>query len=172
MRAVIENIENPIHRNFMRLMGNFKTSIQEQWRRLGRDLYASNIVDGHFDWGNKIWQKRLFKHILGVTGLYGGLALVTDLDFYSDPIATINEKIDDLIDSPGSAFWEVLDSQINSWALVNGSAVARRPIQIAQNLSKGDFEKSRANILKLGLGTSNVNMAKTGYSLAEKIVGE
>ena len=66
----------------------------------------------------------------------------------------------------------MLDSQINSWALVNGSAVARRPIQIAQNLSKGDFEKSRANILKLGLGTSNVNMAKTGYSLAEKIVGE
>lgn len=172
MRAVIENIENPIHRNFMRLMGNFKTSIQEQWRRLGRDLYTSNIVDGHFDWGNKIWQKRLFKHILGVTGLYGGLALVTDLDFYTDPIATINEKIDDLIDSPGSAFWEVLDSQINSWALVNGSAVARRPIQIAHNLSKGDFEKAGANILKLGLGTSNVNMAKTGYSLAEKIVGE
>lgn len=172
MRMAIENIENSVHRNFMRLMGNFKTSIQEQWRRLGRDLIASNMNDGHFDWGNKIWQKRLFKHILGVTGLYGGLALVTDPDFYTDPIATINEKIDDLIDSPGSAFWEVLDSQINSWALVNGSAVARRPIQIAQNLSKGDFEKAGANILKLGLGTSNVNMAKEGYKLAEKIVGE
>ena len=172
MRAAIEMIENPVHRNFMRLMGNFKVSIQEQWRRLGRDLIASNMVDGHFDWRNKIWQKRFFKHILGLGGLYGGLALVTDIDFYTDPIATINEKVDDLIDDPGSAFWEVLDSQVNSWALVNGSAVARRPIQIAQNLSKGDFEKAGANILKLGLGTSNVNMAKAGYNLAEKIVGE
>lgn len=172
MRTAIETIENPVHRNFMRLMGNFKVSIQEQWRRIARDLYASNVVDGHFDWGNKIWQKRLFKHLIGLGGLYGGLALISDIDFYTDPIGTINEKIDELVDNPGSALWEVIDSQINTWALVNGSAVARRPIQIAQNLSKGEIEKAATNILKLGLGTSNINTAKLGYNLAEKIVGE
>lgn len=172
MRNAIDNIENPVHRNFMRLMGNFKVSIQEQWRRMYRDLIASNMNNGQFNWGNKVWQKRLFKHFLGLGGLYGGLELVTDLDFYTDPIATINEKIDNLIDNPGSAFWEIIDSQVNSWALVNGSAVARRPIQIAQNISKGDLEKASANLLKLGLGTSNVNMAKDGYKLIEKIVEE
>ena len=98
MRAAIENIRNPVHRNFMRLMGNFKTSINEQWRRLGRDFYLSNMNDGKFDWGNKIWQKRLFKHLAALPIFYGGIALISDPEFYADPVATINDKVDELIE--------------------------------------------------------------------------
>lgn len=172
MRAAIENIRNPVHRNFMRLMGNFKTSINEQWRRLGRDFYLSNMNDGKFDWGNKIWQKRLFKHLAALPVFYGGIALISDPEFYADPVATINDKVDELIDNPGSNFWNLVDTQINTWALVNGAAAVRRPITISQNLLKGDIDKAFVNMMKLGIGTSNFNLATGAYEKFQDIEDE
>lgn len=164
MRYNIEMIRNPVHRIFMKLMANFKTSINEQWRRAFRDLYYSNLNDGKFDWNNKIYQKRFLRHIIGLGGVYAGFQVIFDPGFYADPIQTIKDKVDDVIDNPGSHFWQFIDSQFNSWALINGAAVARRPITITQQLLKGDVDKATENLIKLGFGTSNVNLATGVYN--------
>lgn len=161
-RAVIDNIENPIHRNFQRLMGNFKVSIQEQWRRMLRDFYLSNLVEetGKFDWSNKIYQKRLLSHTLGTGAFLATTSVVTDLDFYSDPIETISERVDKLIEEPGSILWQSIQDQFNLWGLTTGANTVRRPVQIMNNISKGDVDKATENIIKLGIGSYNYNQAK------------
>lgn len=176
MRYNIEMIRNPIHRNFMRLMGNFKSSVNEQWRRLGRDIYLSNVGSDGFDWSNKIWQKRMFKSMSQATLAYlTGATVIAglnplDSDTYADPIGSIEEKIDDLIDNPGSHLWEFLDSYFNSWALINGASTIRRPISITKNIFKGDLEEAGMQMLKFGLGSSNFNNLQAVGETAEDIV--
>ena len=164
-RAVIEGIEDPIRRNFMRLMGNFKNSIQEQWRRAARDYYLSNISadTGKFDWSNKVWQKRLMSHILGTGMAVAVISTVSDKDFYVDPIETISDKIDSLIDEPGGALWGAISDNFNFWGLQTGSNVVRRPIAFAGQVSKGEWGKAANTLLKMGIGTTNYDIGKFIY---------
>ena len=164
-RAVIEGIEDPIRRNFMRLMGNFKNSIQEQWRRAARDYYLSNISadTGKFDWSNKVWQKRLMSHILGTGMAVAVISTVSDKDFYVDPIETISDKIDNLIDEPGGALWGAVSDNFNLWGIQTGSNVVRRPIAVAGQVSKGEWGKAANTLLKMGIGTTNYDIGKFIY---------
>ena len=164
-RAVIEGIEDPIRRNFMRLMGNFKNSIQEQWRRAARDYYLSNISadTGKFDWSNKVWQKRLMSHILGTGMAVAVISTVSDKDFYVDPIETISDKIDNLIDEPGGALWGAVSDNFNLWGIQTGSNVVRRPIAVAVQVSKGEWGKAANTLLKMGIGTTNYDIGKFIY---------
>ena len=164
-RAVIEGIEDPIRRNFMRLMGNFKNSIQEQWRRAARDYYLSNISadTGKFDWSNKIWQKRMMSHMLGTGMAVAAISTVSDKDFYADPIECISDKIDNLIDEPGGALWGAISDNFNLWGLQTGSNVVRRPIAVAGQVSKGEWRKAANTLLKMGIGTTNYDIGKFIY---------
>ena len=164
-RAVIEGIEDPIRRNFMRLMGNFKNSIQEQWRRAARDYYLSNISadTGKFDWSNRIWQKRMMSHILGTGMAVAAISTVSDKDFYADPIECISDKIDNLIDEPGGALWGAISDNFNLWGLQTGSNVVRRPIAVAGQVSKGEWGKAANTLLKMGIGTTNYDIGKFIY---------
>lgn len=164
-RAEIEMIHDPIRRNFMRLMGNFKSSIQEQWRRAVRDYYLSNIDSetGKFDWSNKVWQKQLMSNIVGTGMAIAAISTISDAEFYADPIEYISEKIDDLIDEPGSALWGALSENFNLWGLTTGSNVVRRPISFAGQVSKGEWAKASETLAKGVVGTTNFNLAKKGY---------
>ena len=164
-RAEIEMINDPIRRNFMRLMANFKSSIQEQWRRCVRDYYLSNVSadTGKFDWGNKIYWKRMMSHILGTGMALAVVSTVTDSEFYADPIENISEKIDDLIANPGSALWGAISENFNLWGLTTGSNVVRRPISFAGQVSKGEWGKAANTLLKMGIGTTNYDIGKFIY---------
>ena len=158
-------INDPIRRNFMRLMANFKSSIQEQWRRCVRDYYLSNVSadTGKFDWGNKIYWKRMMSHILGTGMALAVVSTVTDSEFYADPIENISEKIDDLIANPGSALWGAISENFNLWGLTTGSNVVRRPIAVAGQVSKGEWGKAANTLLKMGIGTTNYDIGKFIY---------
>lgn len=164
-KSVIENIEDPIRRNFMRLTGNFKNSIQEQWRRAVRDYYLSNINadTGKFDWGNKVYQKRMLSHILGTGMAVATISTISDSEFYADPIEYISEKIDNLVEEPGSALWGAISDNFNLWGLTTGSNVVRRPITFVGQVSKGEWGKAGSTLIKSGLGTTNYNIAKYIY---------
>lgn len=164
-RAEIEMINDPVRRNFMRLMGNFKSSIQEQWRRAVRDYYLSNIDSetGKFDWSNKVWQKQLMSNIAGTGMAIAAVSTMSDAEFYADPIEYISEKVDDLIDKPGSALWGAISENFNLWGLTTGSNVVRRPISFAGQVSKGEWAKAGETLLKGAVGTTNFNLGKKGY---------
>lgn len=167
-RAEIEMINDPIRRNFMRLMANFKSSIQEQWKRAVRDYYLSNIDSdtGKFDWSNKIYWKRMMSHVLGTGMALAVISTVSDAEFYADPIESISEKVDDLIANPGSALWGAISENFNLWGLQTGSNVVRRPISFAGQVSKGEWGKAGSTLLKMGIGTNNYNIAKGAYDYA------
>lgn len=164
-RAEIEMIDDSIRRNFMRLMGNFKSSIQEQWRRAVRDYYLSNIDSdtGKFDWSNKVWQKQLMSNILGTGMAIATISTISDAEFYADPIEYISEKVDDLIDEPGSALWGAVSENFNLWGLTTGSNVVRRPISFAGQVSKGEWDKAAETLVKGAIGTTNFNIGKKLY---------
>lgn len=163
-RFEIEMIQDPIRRNFMRLMSNFKSSIQEQWRRAVRDYYMSNVDEtGKFDWSNKVWQKQLMSNIVGTGMAIAAISTVSDAEFYADPIEYISEKIDELIDEPGSALWGAIAENFNLWGLTTGSNVVRRPIAFAGQVSKGEWGEAGVTLLKGAIGTTNFNLAKKGY---------
>ena len=167
-RAEIEMIRDPIRRNFMRLMANFKSSIQEQWKRAVRDYYISNIDKdtGNFDWGNKIYWKRMMSHILGTGMAIATISTISDAEFYADPIECISEKVDDLIANPGSALWRAISDNFNLWGLQTGSNVVRRPISFAGQVSKGEWGKAGNTLIKMGIGTNNYDIAKGIYDYA------
>lgn len=167
-RAEIEMINDPIRRNFMRLMGNFKSSIQEQWKRAVRDYYLSNVDadTGKFDWSNKIYWKRMMSHVLGTGMALAVISTVSDAEFYADPIESISEKVDDLIANPGSALWGAISENFNLWGLQTGSNVVRRPISFAGQVSKGEWGKAGDTLIKMGIGTNNYNIAKGVYDYA------
>ena len=152
----------------MRLMANFKSSIQEQWKRAVRDYYLSNIDSdtGKFDWSNKIYWKRMMSHVLGTGMALAVISTVSDAEFYADPIESISEKVDDLIANPGSALWGAISENFNLWGLQTGSNVVRRPISFAGQVSKGEWEKAGSTLLKMGIGTNNYNIAKGAYDYA------
>lgn len=170
LRYSIDNINNDVQRNFVRAMANFKASITVGWDRALRDIVRSNLNNGKFDWGNKIYYKRLLNTFLGTAAFFGTVDLIRDPDFYEDPFGTIEDKIDELVDNPGSALWYILDQQLNTWALINGSSVARRVITIGQNLTKGEVEKATQGIIKAMLGTTNVEMGKKAYEKIEDVI--
>ncbi len=164
MRSHIEMIEDPVTRNFMRLTANFKNSIQEQWRRMYKSYYLSNITpEGNFDWTNKVYQKRLANQFLDIGLTVALISLASDKDFYVDPIETISEKIDNLIDNPESALWGAIEEQTNLWGLTTGSNVVRRPIQIINQISEREYKKAGETMLKAGLNNYNYDILKGLY---------
>lgn len=158
-RNTIDSIQDPVLRNFVEITSNFKNSIQEQWRRLGQDYYYSNInaATGKFDWRNKIYQKRILSHALNSMVFIATTSVLLDLDFYDDPIGTISERIDDLVDKPGSILWNLLDNQFNLWGLTTGANVVKRPLTLGGNIAAGDWDKATTNGMKLLIGTTNYN---------------
>lgn len=164
-RAVIDSIKDPVRRNFMRLTGNFKNSIQEQWRRIARDYYYSNLIEetGKFDWSNKVYQKRLMSNLLGTGMAIAAISTISDPEFYVDPIETISEKIDNMIEEPGSVLWSAVSDNLNIWGLTTGSNVIRRPISFAGQVSKGEWDKAAETLIKAGIGTTNYDIGKFIY---------
>lgn len=168
-RSVIENIEDPVYRNFARLTGNFKNSIQEQWRRMYKSYYLSNVTEdtGKFDWRNTAYQKRLLSNFLQ-TGIGVGLIVTAaDKDFYVDPIEAISDKIDSLIENPASALWSAVEDQTNLWGLTTGANVVRRPIQLINQTSRGKYKEAGETLLKTGLNNYNYKLLKGVYDYVD-----
>lgn len=164
MRSRIEMIEDPVTRNFMRLTANFKNSIQEQWRRMYKSYYLSNITpEGKFDWTNKVYQKRLANQFLDIGLTVAIVSLATDKDFYVDPIETISEKIDNLIYNPESVLWGAIEEQSNLWGLTTGSNVVKRPINFINQVANREYKKAGETILKAGLNNFNYSILKGIY---------
>lgn len=162
-------IDDEINRNFIRILGNFKNSIQEIWRRMMKDYYYSNVSSetGKFDWSSKIYQQRMLKHLLETGGSYVALMALTDSEFYADPIEYMSDKIDELVDNPTSPLWFMIADQSNLWGLETGASVAIRPIRTINNIANGDYEKAGTNLLKMGVNTTNYNMGKWLYEKLE-----
>ena len=165
LKYEIDMTDDEINRNFKRLTGNFKNSIQEQWRRTMRDYYYSNVSSetGKFDWGNKVYQQRMLKHLIETTGGLVALVAITNAEFYADPIEYISDKIDDLVDNPISPLWFALSEQGNLWGFTTGANAVTRPLRITGNIVSGDYEKAGTNLLKMGVNTTNYNMGKWLY---------
>ena len=167
-RNEIDMINDNVRRNFARMTGFFKTSLQEQWRRLATDVFYSNVNNGKMDWTNKLWQKRMMNYMiqLGVVVVAG--SLLKDGEFYEDPLGTVIDKFNDMVDSPGSALWTFFDDNIiNSYALTTGSMAIVRPAYLIQNISKGDIDKAATNLIKMGINTTNYNIAKNVIELLQ-----
>lgn len=169
LKHEIDMTEDEMARNFKRIMQNFKNSIQEQWRRMKRDYYLSNVSSetGKFDWGNKIYHQRMVSHILQIgTGLTV-INAITDAEFYDDPIEYISDQIDEMVENPTSALWNAVAETTNLWGLTTGASTVKRPIQIMNNVSKGDFDKAGVNLMKMGVNTTNYNIGEKLYELME-----
>lgn len=167
LRSSIDNVNNPINRNFLRITSFFKNSIQKQWEKMYKAYIQSNLNDaGKFDWSNKVYQKRLMKRLLDVGIFACAASLATDKDFYVDPIETISEKIDNLVYNPESALWETIEEQSNLWGLTTGSNAITRPVRLMNQLSKREYEKAGETILKAGLNNFNYDILKGIYNYA------
>lgn len=169
LKYEIDMTDDEINRNFKRFMGNFKNSIQEQWRRGIRDYYYSNVSSetGKFDWSNKVYQQRMLKHLLETGGGLVALTALTDSEFYADPIEYMSDKIDELVDNPASPLWFAISEQGNLWGFSTGANAVVRPMRITSNIVNGDYEKAGTNLLKMGVNTTNYNMGKWLYEQLE-----
>ena len=168
-RSRVDRIEDPIQRNFARLTGNFKSSVQEQWGRMWKTFIQSNMTDdGKFDFTNSIYQKRMLKLMLD-TGLVVTIAdiMALDDDLYEDPLETISDRIDNLVDSPASILWGTLEEQMNLWALATGSNVVRRPMQLMNQVVDGEYKKATNTLIKAGINTTNYEILKKIYNQIE-----
>lgn len=165
LKYEVDMTDDEINRNFKRLMGNFKNSIQEQWRRTARDYYYSNVSSetGKFDWSNKVYQQRMLKHLLETGGGLVAITALTDSEFYADPMEYISDKIDELVDNPASPLWFAISEQGNLWGFSTGANAIVRPMRITGNIVNGDYEKAGTNLLKMGVNTTNYNMGKWLY---------
>ena len=170
MRSRIDLIEDPIHRNFVRLTSNFKNSIQTQWQRMYKAYYFSNVTDeGKFDWSNKVWQQRMMRKMVN-TGVFLSVAsLITDKDFYLDPIGEIENRIDELVDNPESVLWSAFEEQTNLWGLMTGSSAVRRPVQLINQVADREYKKAGITLLKGAVNTSNLQLSKSIYEVLKEI---
>lgn len=163
-RIFIDEETNAILRNFYKLTGNFKNSVQVQWGRAINDYYSVNVNEnGKFDWSNTLYQKRLLGRMIGIGLTLATISATTDLEFYDDPLEYVSDMVDEFIDNPFSTFWQAMETQGNFWALTNGSNIVQRPLSFGSAVSKGDFEKAAETLIKTGLGTYNFNAIKFIY---------
>ena len=165
IKTDVDTTTDGVTRIFKRLNAWFKTSALTSVARAREDLFDSMAANanGTRNWKDREWQKRLFNYLFQ-TGLFVyGVDKLTDLEFYSDPEEVFLDDIDELINNPQSAFWTVLDTQLNSYVFLGGSSALRTPISLARNISKGDMDKAFQNVLNLGLGSSNYNLGKMIY---------
>lgn len=156
---------DPINRNFNKLTTNFKSSIQVGWGRMIGSYKYANITKNGYDWSNVPHQKRLLKHMLEVGA---GLAIAStafDLDFYADPEAELERRIDDLVDNPGSVLWAGMQEYFNSWGATTGANSLRRPMAIMGQIASGDLEKTPDTAFKWVVGTDNAKFLKSAYEL-------
>lgn len=156
-----------INRNFNKLTTNFKSSIQVGWGRMIGSYKYANITKNGYDWSNVPHQKRLLKHMLEVGA---GLAIAStafDLDFYANPEAELERRIDDLVDNPGSVLWAGMQEYFNSWGATTGANSLRRPMAIMGQIASGDFEKTPDTTFKWVVGTDNAKFLKSAYELTK-----
>lgn len=164
-RTEIEKIKDPVLRNFVKLMGNFKSSIQEIWRRKLNSYYLSNIDPdtGKFDFSNKIYRKRILKNIFNKGAFIAAVATVGDAEFYEDPQEYISEKIDELISNPVSPLWVAAQEDLNLWGLTTGANVLTQPMAVMNNATKGKWGKAGKSLMKMGVGKSNYDIGEKAY---------
>lgn len=164
-KAQINQIKDPVLRNFVRLTGHFKTSIAEGWRRKIRNYRMANIDPdtGKYDFSNNVYQKRILRTLMNKGAFLATVALITDVDTYEDPIEAISEKVDELFDNPASAVWAAAQEDLNLWGLTTGANSLRQPMAFVSNASKGNYGKAAKSLMKMGIGSSNYNMGEKAY---------
>lgn len=130
----------------------------------------SNITDeGKFDWSNKVWQQRMMRKMVN-TGVFLSVAsLITDKDFYLDPIGEIENRIDELVDNPESVLWSAFEEQTNLWGLMTGSNAVRRPVQLINQVADREYKKAGITLLKGAVNTSNLQLSKSIYEVLKEI---
>lgn len=153
---------NVINRNFQRMTGFFKNSVRVQWERLIRGLVDSNIDPdtNQFDWGNTRYWGNLGKHGLETAIFISALSMASDSEFYHDPLAYIDEKIDNFLDNPERGIIEGTEDYLNIWALATGSTAINHPRSIIKHVSRRDYKKAANSLLKMGIGSYHYNSAK------------
>lgn len=166
-RSMIGTQSDPINRNFSKATANFKSSVQTQWGRMAGSYKYANISDGKYDWSNVIHNRRLLKHMIEIGATTAVVAAITDVDFYADPYAEIERRIDELVDNPGSAIWYAMQDYFNTWAVTTGANTVRRPMALMGQAFKGEFEKMPETAFKWAVGTSNAEMLKSMYELTQ-----
>lgn len=166
-RSMIGTQTDPINRNFSKATGNFKSSVQTQWGRMAGSYKYANVSEGKYDWSNVTHNKRLLKHMIEVGATTAIIATITDMDFYEDPYAEIERRIDELVDNPGSAIWYAMQDYFNTWAVTTGANTVRRPMALMGQAFKGEFEKMPETAFKWAIGTSNAEMLKYMYELSQ-----
>lgn len=164
-RVEVERIKDPVLRNFVKLIGNFKASIQEIWRRKHRAYYLANVDPdtGKYDFSNVVYKKRLLKNILNKGAFLAAVATVSDAEFYDDPQEFISEKIDELLEAPASPIWAAVQEDLNLWGLTTGANSLRQPVAVIDNATKGKWDKASRALMKMGVGTANYNMGEKAY---------
>lgn len=164
-KTEIESIKDPVLRNFVKLIGNFKSSIQEIWRRKLNAYYLSNIDPdtGKFDFSNKIYRKRILKNIFNKGAFIAALATVSNAEFYEDPQEYISEKIDELISNPVSPLWAAAQEDLNLWGLTTGANALTQPMAVMNNATKGKWDKAGKALIKMGIGKSNYDIGEKAY---------
>lgn len=164
-KTEIESIKDPVLRNFVKLIGDFKSSIQEIWRRKLNAYYLSNIDPdtGKFDFSNKIYRKRILKNIFDKGAFIAALATVSNAEFYEDPQEYISEKIDELISNPVSPLWAAAQEDLNLWGLTTGANALTQPMAVMNNATKGKWDKAGKALIKMGIGKSNYDIGEKAY---------
>lgn len=165
-KAQINQIKDPVLRNFVRLTGHFKTSIAEGWRRKVRNYRMANIDPdtGTFDYSDVVYQKRLLRTLMNRGAFLATVAVITDVETYEDPIEAISERVDELFDNPASVLWAAVQEELNLWGLTTGANALRQPFAFVSNASKGKYDKAAKSLIKMGVGTTNYNMGEKAYN--------
>ena len=165
-RSLLGTQPDPINRNFSKATMNFKSSVQTQWGKMVSSYKYANINDGKYDWRNVTHNRRLLRHMVEVGAATAVTATLTDLDFYQDPYAELERRIDDLVDNPGSAIWYAMQDYFNTWAVITGANTAGRPMALMGQAMKGEFEKMPETAFKWAVGTANAEMLKQMYEMS------
>lgn len=168
MRSRIDRNPDTTSRIFQKLMLNFKSSILEQTRRMGNSFYYSNVADGKFNYKNSVYWKRVGKTLIPAFIFTAGLSMVKDDDFYSDPLETINEKVDDIFDNFANSLWNFGLDYTNFWGISTGSNIVARPRQFVDQITKREYDKAFNTMLKTTVNTYNYNLGKKAFELGEE----
>lgn len=159
-------IGDPLHRIKFTVDNYFKNSIKNLWDRAYYDYYKSNLnqTSQKFDWGNSLYWQRVSASLAEKIGYLIALDNLTDSDFYEDPIQTIQDKIDNMIDDPTSAgmnmFLKVVDTEIPLYLFKEPYNAFRRPMKVVDSAFKGDTERLQTELIKTMINTQNYNHGK------------
>lgn len=168
MRSRIDRNPDTTSRIFQKLMVNFKSSILEQARRMGNSYYYSNVSDGKFNLKNSVYWKRMGKTLVPAFIFTTGLSMIKDENFYSDPLETMEEKIEDIFEHPLYKLWTFGLDQVNAWGLMTGSNIVARPKQFVDQVTKGEYDKAFNTVLKTSVNTFNYNLGKKALEIGKE----